>query len=78
MAGAIAVGPLTGGAFNPAVVEGGWVIGLFPGNAIWLYLLATLLAGATAGGAFRLLNPEDVGPARTKRAAPARGANETA
>ena len=35
-------------------------------------LLATLLAGATAGGAFRLLNPEDVGPARLKRAAPAR------
>ena len=78
MAGAIAVGPLTGGAFNPAVVAGGWVIGLFSGSSIWLYLLATLLAGATAGGAFRLLNPEDVGPARSKRAAPARGANEAA
>ena len=73
MAGAIAVGPLTGGAFNPAVVAGGWGIGLFSGSAVWLYLLATLLAGATAGGAFRLLNPADVDPARSKRAAPARG-----
>jgi len=77
MAGAIAVGPLTGGAFNPAVA-GGWVIGLFSGSGIWLYLLATLLAGAAAGGAFRLLNPEDVGPARSNRSAPARGASEIA
>ena len=78
MAGAIAVGPLTGGALNPAVVAGGWVIGLFSGSSIWLYLLATLLAGATAGGAFCPLNPADLGPARSKRAAPARGANEVA
>src|SRR6185295_17162075 len=74
----IAVGPLTGGAFNPAVVAGGSVIGLFSGSGIWLYLLATLLAGAAAGGAFRLLNPEDVGPARSNRSAPARGASEIA
>ena len=78
MAGAIAVGPLTGGALNPAVVAGGWVIGLFSGSSIWLYLLATLLADATAGGAFCLLNPADLGPARSKRAAPVRGANEVA
>jgi len=78
MAGVIAVGPLTGGAFNPAVVAGGSVIGLFSGSGIWLYLLATLLAGAAAGGAFRLLNPEDVGPARSNRSAPSRGASEIA
>jgi aquaporin Z len=78
MAGVIAVGPLTGGAFNPALVASGWIIGLFSGSGIWLYLLATLLAGAAAGGAFRLLNPEDVGPARSNRSAPARGASEIA
>jgi aquaporin Z len=57
--GVIAVGPLTGGAFNPAVVVGGWAMGLFAGGAIWLYLLATVVGGAAAGGTFRVLNPHD-------------------
>jgi aquaporin Z len=59
MAGAFAVGPYTGGAFNPAVAVGAWVMGMISGGSIWIYLLATLAGGAAAGLTFRALNPED-------------------
>jgi aquaporin Z len=58
LAGAVAVGGISGGAFNPAVVLGGAVMGLFPWTAL-LYLAAQLLAGVAAGLAFRALNPDD-------------------
>lgn len=58
-AGAVAVGPLTGGTFNPAVAVGGAAMGLFTWSALWVYLVATLLGGAAAAVAFRYLNPAD-------------------
>jgi len=58
LAGAVAVGGISGGAFNPAVVLGGAVMGLFPWTAL-IYLVAELLAGVAAGLAFRALNPDD-------------------
>ena len=58
MVGAVAVGGISGGAFNPAVVLGGAVMGLFPW-AVLLYLVAELVAGMAAGLAFRVLNPDD-------------------
>ncbi|PXX69307.1 glycerol uptake facilitator-like aquaporin [Nocardia tenerifensis] len=58
-AGAIAVGGVSGGAFNPAVLFGGMVMGLF-GPWTLLYLIVELLAGAAAGLAFRMLNRTDV------------------
>src|SRR5882757_8884730 len=58
MVGAVAVGGISGGAFNPAVVLGGAVMGLFPWTAL-IYLVAELLAGVAAGLAFRALNPDD-------------------
>jgi aquaporin Z len=58
MVGAVAVGGISGGAFNPAVVLGGAVMGLFPWTAL-IYLVAELLAGVAAGLAFRALNPTD-------------------
>jgi aquaporin Z len=57
-AGAIAVGGISGGAFNPAVVLGGTVMGLFAPITL-VYIIAQLIAGAAAGFAFRALNPND-------------------
>jgi aquaporin Z len=57
-AGAIAAGGISGGAFNPAVVLGGTVMGLFAPITL-VYVIAELLAGAAAGLAFRALNPND-------------------
>ena len=60
MAGAFAVGPFSGGAFNPAVAIGGLVLGIVAGGSLWIYLLACLAGGAAAGLTFKALNPEDV------------------
>jgi aquaporin Z len=51
--GAFAVGSISGGAFNPAVAVGATVMGIFTWGHIWIYLLANLLGGAAAAGAFR-------------------------
>jgi aquaporin Z len=58
MVGAVAVGGISGGAFNPAVVVGGAVMGLFAWSTL-IYLVAQLVAGAAAGLVFRALNPAD-------------------
>ena len=57
-AGAVAVGGISGGAFNPAVVVGGEAMGLFAWSTL-IYVAAQLLAGACAGLVFRVLNPDD-------------------
>ncbi|MFI5783564.1 aquaporin [Nocardia sp. NPDC051570] len=57
-AGAIAVGGISGGVFNPAVLFGGMAMGLF-GTSTLLYLVVEPLGGAAAGLMFRLLNPAD-------------------
>jgi aquaporin Z len=57
--GAIAVGAISGGVFNPAVAIGGAAIGLFAWATLWTYLLAQIIAGAAAGLAFLTLNPDD-------------------
>ena len=57
--GAYSVGPISGGAFNPAVAVGITVMGLSAVANIWIFLVANLAAGAAAGFAFRALNPED-------------------
>ena len=64
--GALAVGAVSGGAFNPAVALGASVLGLFAWSNIWIYLLAELGAGALAAGAFLLtqLAEEPETPAR--------------
>jgi aquaporin Z len=59
LTGAIAVGGISGGAFNPAVALGGTAMGLFTWSTFGLYLVAELVAGAVAGLAFRALNPTD-------------------
>src|SRR5216683_784211 len=59
-AGAVSVGGISGGAFNPAVALGASVMGLFSWSNIWVYLLADFAGGATAALAFRYLNPDDM------------------
>ena len=59
VAGAFAVGGISGGLFNPAVALGGATAGLFAWSTIWVYILVELAAGVAAGLAFRALNPGD-------------------
>jgi aquaporin Z len=59
VAGAIAVGAISGGAFNPAVTLGAAVMGMFAWPTLWVYLVAQVVAGAGAGAVFLALNPND-------------------
>ena len=43
--GALAVGGISGGAFNPAIALGGMVTGLFEWSNIWIYLARGLCRG---------------------------------
>ena len=58
MAGAFAVGPFSGGAFNPAVAVGIWVMDLVNAGSLWIYLLATLAGGTAAALSSKALNPD--------------------
>ena len=69
VAGAFAVGGISGGAFNPAVSLGMATGGLFAWSTIWVYLVVQLGAGMAAGLAFLALNPGDKEP-RTYTAGP--------
>ena len=59
MVGAFTVGPISGGAFNPAVATGCCYLGLIPTANYFAYIVAQLGAGAFAAFVFRVLNPED-------------------
>jgi aquaporin Z len=57
LAGAFAVGQVSGAAFNPAVAIGASIRGLLTWSNLWLYIVAELLGGAAAAFAFKALNP---------------------
>ena len=59
MAGAFAVGPISGGAFNPAVAVGIALMGLTGWSSIWVYVLGCFGGAAVAAIAFKAINPED-------------------
>jgi aquaporin Z len=59
LAGAFAVGGISGGAFNPAVTLGAAVGGLFAWSTLWVYIVVQAIAGTAAGLIFRALNPDD-------------------
>jgi aquaporin Z len=59
VAGAFAVGGISGGAFNPAVAVGAMVTGLFDWSNIWIYLLAEFAGGAAAAYAFVYVLPAE-------------------
>jgi aquaporin Z len=59
MAGAFAVGGISGGVFNPAVAIGISLMGLSAWGNLWYYVVAELAAAALAALVFRWANPED-------------------
>jgi aquaporin Z len=59
MAGAVSVGGISGGVFNPAVAIGVSLDGLVSWSMLWVYLLANLAGGGLAALAFRVLNPAE-------------------
>ncbi|ORA34532.1 porin [Mycobacterium aquaticum] len=59
MAGAVAVGAISGGAFNPSVTLGAAVMDIFAWPTLWVYLVAQAIAGLAAGVTFLALNPDD-------------------
>ncbi len=58
LAGALAVGPISGGAFNPAVALGHNIVSSSLGN-IWIYLVGPLAGGAVASIVFRMTNAHE-------------------
>jgi aquaporin Z len=72
VAGAYAVGPVTGGAFNPAVSVGTLVMGGIGGADIAIYLIAQVLGGAAAGALFNALDLGDDKPTTATAAEQAR------
>jgi aquaporin Z len=64
MVGAVAVGGLSGGAFNPAVGVGPTLIHASLGNGsllpLWIYIVGPLAGGAAAAGVFKFqIEPRD-------------------
>lgn len=54
MVGALSVGPISGGAFNPAVAVGACVAGLFAWSQLWIYLVGCLAGGVVAAILFKV------------------------
>lgn len=63
LAGAFAVGGISGGAFNPAVSIGPGLMDTFAGSGslghLWIYLIAQFVGGAAAAFVFKMQNPDD-------------------
>lgn len=59
MSGAFAVGPISGGMFNPAVTTGCLYLGLMSVGHYLAYIATQLCAGVLAAYVFKTLNPED-------------------
>ena len=71
-AGAVAVGGVSGGAFNPAVAVGITLMGLSAPADLWIFLVADFLGGAAAAAVFRFL---DLGHDKPTTATPAEQAD---
>ncbi len=63
LSGSVAVGDISGGAFNPAVGTGPILIDTLMGNGsmtnLWLYWVGPMIGGALAAVAFKIQNPDD-------------------
>jgi aquaporin Z len=57
LAGAYAVGNISGGVFNPAVGAGVTLLGLLNWTGLGIYAVTQLVAGAAAGVIFRMSHP---------------------
>jgi aquaporin Z len=69
MAGAFAVGPISGGAFNPAVGFGATAVAAIASHGgwsdLWLYIVGPLTGAAIGAGVHRLQAPVSRPPATT-------------
>jgi aquaporin Z len=61
LAGAYAMGPISGAAFSPAVVLGLTLVGLFAASNIWIYLVANFAAAAAAAAKFKVTEGAETG-----------------
>jgi aquaporin Z len=52
---AVAVGSVSGGAFNPAVAVGASLLGALRTQSLWIYGLSELVAAAAAAGIYRFI-----------------------
>jgi aquaporin Z len=59
MAGAFAVGDVSGAAFNPAVAIGAMMMHMLPWSMLPLYLVSELLGAIAAALVFLAINPDD-------------------
>ncbi|MBS0638087.1 MAG: aquaporin [Verrucomicrobia bacterium] len=59
LAGAYAVGAISGGAFNPAVAVGITLMNLSTFANLWIFLVANLVGGAVAALIFNAANKEE-------------------
>ena len=63
LGGALAAGPISGGAFNPAVAVGPILVDQMIGDGaslagLWVYLVAPFSGGALAALAYGVMNPD--------------------
>ena len=59
MAGAFAVGDISGGAFNPAVAIGASIMGLSAWSALWIFLVANIAGAVAAALVFKAASTND-------------------
>jgi aquaporin Z len=59
LAGAYAVGGVSGGAFNPAVAFSLCLMGVVGWGSLWIYLVANVAAAVAAATAFKVVNGAD-------------------
>ncbi len=59
MAGAYAVGSVSGGVFNPAVAVGITVMGMLDLYSIWIYLCSNLAGALLAAAVYKFINSEE-------------------
>jgi aquaporin Z len=59
MAGAFAVGNISGAAFNPAVALGVSLMGLQAWSSLWVFLLANFAGGAAAAVTYKIVNGDE-------------------
>lgn len=59
VAGMYAIGPVSGGMFNPAVAIGLTLMGLSTWSDLWVFLVANFGGAAIAAFAYKLVNTED-------------------
>lgn len=57
LAGAYAVGGVSGAVFNPAVAVGVCLMGIISWSSIWIYLAANFAGGLIAAYAFKAVHP---------------------